>query len=277
MARASAKIIGSRRGSASCVSHVLQLTQRLSLRAKPFLRAAYDLPGPNSAGVNAHASLNYVRNCWLRRPVGSSAHSCSMVCAGWNIAATIPPGSRSLTATTIETRKCAGRIARSRANSWPKSPPAGRYGISHTRWATHGKVTDENAHPHFDASGKLALVHNGVIENYQALKDQLIQDGDTNFQTETDTEVLAHLIGNIYDAAQRRTDSQRRAWSTRCATRSKQVIGTYGIAAGSRRHSAISSSARGAAARSFSALAKTKIFSPAMSARSSPTLATPFI
>ena len=76
-----------------------------------------------------------------------------------------------------------------------KQPVSGSLGVSHTRWATHGKVTDENAHPHFDASGKLALVHNGVIENYQALKDELIRDGDTNFRSETDTEVLAHLIG----------------------------------------------------------------------------------
>jgi glucosamine--fructose-6-phosphate aminotransferase (isomerizing) len=78
-------------------------------------------------------------------------------------------------------------------------PAPGSLGVSHTRWATHGKVTDENAHPHFDASGKLALVHNGVIENYQAIKEQLIQDGDTNFRSETDSEVLAHLIGKLYD------------------------------------------------------------------------------
>src|ERR1041384_573125 len=52
------------------------------------------------------------------------------------------------------------------------------------------KCSDLNAHPHFDASGKLALVHNGVIENYQALKDELVRDGDTNFRSETDTEVL---------------------------------------------------------------------------------------
>jgi glucosamine--fructose-6-phosphate aminotransferase (isomerizing) len=98
----------------------------------------------------------------------------------------------------LGTRKCAGRIA-ALANLMAKEPISGSFGISHTRWATHGKVTDENAHPHFDASGKLALVHNGVIENYQALKEQLIQDGDTNFSSETDTEVLAHLIGKLYD------------------------------------------------------------------------------
>jgi glucosamine--fructose-6-phosphate aminotransferase (isomerizing) len=72
-------------------------------------------------------------------------------------------------------------------------------------------VTDENAHPHFDASGKLALVHNGVIENYQALKEQLIQDGDTNFRSETDTEVLAHLIGKLYDESCAARTPQKKA------------------------------------------------------------------
>ena len=98
----------------------------------------------------------------------------------------------------LETRKCAGRIA-ALAQLMRKEPVSGSLGVSHTRWATHGKVTDENAHPHFDASGKLALVHNGVIENYQTLKDELIRSGDTNFRSETDTEVLAHLIGKLYD------------------------------------------------------------------------------
>src|SRR4051812_43054224 len=100
----------------------------------------------------------------------------------------------------VETRKCAGRIAEL-GKLMAERPPTGTYGISHTRWATHGKPTDQNAHPHFDATGSLALVHNGVIENYQALKDQLIRDGDGNFSSETDTEVLAHLIGKVYDAS----------------------------------------------------------------------------
>src|SRR5256714_4268015 len=133
----------------------------------------------------------------------------------------------------VETRKCAGRIA-SLVKLISKEPAEGSYGISHTRWATHGKVTDENAHPHFDASGKIALVHNGVIENYQALKEQLVQDGDANFRSDTDTEVLAHLIGNIYqrlDGKNRQSGSDSKARLVN-ATRSalKQVIGTYGIA-----------------------------------------------
>ena len=130
----------------------------------------------------------------------------------------------------VETRKCAGRIA-SLAKLISQKPAQGSYGISHTRWATHGKVTDENAHPHFDATGKIALVHNGVIENYQALKDQLIQDGDSNFQSDTDTEVLAHLIGNIYQKLEGKNGKDSKARlvnATRAAL--KQVIGTYGIA-----------------------------------------------
>jgi glutamine---fructose-6-phosphate transaminase (isomerizing) len=130
----------------------------------------------------------------------------------------------------LETRKCAGRIA-SLAKLISKKPASGHYGISHTRWATHGKVTDDNAHPHFDASGKIALVHNGVIENYQTLKEQLIQDGDTNFRSDTDTEVLAHLIGNIYGKLGDKNGKDSKARlvnATRAAL--KQVIGTYGIA-----------------------------------------------
>src|SRR5689334_2673232 len=130
----------------------------------------------------------------------------------------------------VQTRKCAGRIA-SLAKLISQKPAAGSYGISHTRWATHGKVTDDNAHPHFDATGKIALVHNGVIENYQQLKEELIQDGDTNFRSDTDTEVLAHLIGNIYEklGGKNGKDSKARLVNaTRAAL--KQVIGTYGIA-----------------------------------------------
>lgn len=141
----------------------------------------------------------------------------------------------------VETRKCAGRIA-ALGKLMAEKPPTGTFGISHTRWATHGKPTDQNAHPHFDATGKLALVHNGVIENYQALKDQLIRDGDRNFSSETDTEVLAHLVGKLYEnsVAQAGDGSKGNATpappnkkgllvdAVRAALR--QVIGTYGIA-----------------------------------------------
>ena len=75
-------------------------------------------------------------------------------------------------------------------------PIDGTYGIGHTRWATHGRPTEENAHPHRDCSGRIVVVHNGIIENYLSLKEMLIGKGH-NFKTETDTEIVAHLIEEI--------------------------------------------------------------------------------
>ncbi len=126
----------------------------------------------------------------------------------------------------LEVRKCVGRIANV-AELISKDPPKGTAGISHTRWATHGGVTDENAHPHFDQSGKLTLVHNGVIENYQPLKEELIREGHT-FRSQTDTEVLAHLIGKYYDADRGEPSKARLIGALQTAL--KRVVGTYGIA-----------------------------------------------
>jgi glucosamine--fructose-6-phosphate aminotransferase (isomerizing) len=77
-------------------------------------------------------------------------------------------------------------------------PPAAHTGIGHTRWATHGRVTEENAHPHFDTTGSVHIVVNGIVENYIALKARLMQDG-ARFTSETDAEVIAHLVAHHYD------------------------------------------------------------------------------
>ena len=105
--------------------------------------------------------------------------------------------------------------------------PQGDVGISHTRWATHGAPTDENAHPHRDQSGNLALVHNGVIENYVTLRERLVGEGHT-FTSETDTEVLAHLIGSFYDSSTEKDPDQRLVSAVQSAL--SKVKGTYGIA-----------------------------------------------
>jgi glutamine---fructose-6-phosphate transaminase (isomerizing) len=125
----------------------------------------------------------------------------------------------------IETRKRVGRIA-NLAELLKESPVTGRIGISHTRWATHGGVTDENAHPHSDQSGRLFLCHNGVIENYSVLKEQMVREGHV-FQSQTDTEVFAHLIGKHYDALGGEHGKGRLVEALRKAL--QQVVGTYGI------------------------------------------------
>src|ERR1700726_2501868 len=77
------------------------------------------------------------------------------------------------------------------------NPLDGTYGIGHTRWATHGRPTEENAHPHRDCTGRIVVVHNGIVENYLSLKKKLIAEGH-KFTTETDTEIIAHLIEKHY-------------------------------------------------------------------------------
>jgi len=98
----------------------------------------------------------------------------------------------------------------------------GTFGIAHTRWATHGEPSEANAHPHFDQDGQIAVVHNGIIENYATLKRYLEERGHV-FRSETDTEVLAHLIGSFYDdGAASLVEAVQSAL--------REVTGTYGLA-----------------------------------------------
>jgi glucosamine--fructose-6-phosphate aminotransferase (isomerizing) len=102
----------------------------------------------------------------------------------------------------------------------------GTLGISHTRWATHGIPSDTNSHPHLDHTGKLAIVHNGVIENYQILKERLVKKGH-KFKSQTDTEVLAHWISSCYEETEP-NDPHRLEKAFKKAL--SEVNGTFGLA-----------------------------------------------
>ena len=119
------------------------------------------------------------------------------------------------TAPTIEVHKDVGRVV-----DMEKNLPCvhGRVGMGHTRWATHGEVSPANAHPHLDCSGRIAVVHNGVIENFQSLRDELTREGH-HFSSETDTEVIAHLIENYYSGDLERAVARALA----------EVVGTYAV------------------------------------------------
>jgi glucosamine--fructose-6-phosphate aminotransferase (isomerizing) len=129
-----------------------------------------------------------------------------------------------LTGAQIHLRKKAGRIA-DLASHLADRPAPGCLGISHTRWATHGPANDRNAHPHLSYDGSLAVVHNGVIENYAALKKQLQAEG-IHFRSDTDTEVIAHLIAKHYEGDL--VEAVRAILG--------QLRGTYGLAVVSKHH-----------------------------------------
>jgi glutamine---fructose-6-phosphate transaminase (isomerizing) len=117
----------------------------------------------------------------------------------------------------LEVRRASGKL-RNLEEAIRAKPLSGSYGIGHTRWATHGRPTEENAHPHRDCNGEIVVVHNGIVENYLALRKELTAEGHV-FKTETDTEIIAHLIekaftGKLEDAV-------------RCAV--KQLNGVFAI------------------------------------------------
>ncbi len=124
----------------------------------------------------------------------------------------------------IKVVKSAGKVealAQRMAREWGGLGHDGvRIGIAHTRWATHGPPTEVNAHPHGDQTGRIALVHNGIIENYASLRAHLMSRGHT-FKSETDTEVLAHLVGEFYESND--------LMGAVCAAL-RHVEGTFGIA-----------------------------------------------
>ena len=124
----------------------------------------------------------------------------------------------------LQVRRAAGRI-KVLEGLLREQPVKGSIGVGHTRWATHGRPTDDNAHPHTDGSGSLVVVHNGIIENYLPIKERLQREGH-QFRSETDTEVIAHLIERHLQDVPRVEDAVRRAL--------RELRGSYAIAVLSR-------------------------------------------
>lgn len=116
----------------------------------------------------------------------------------------------------LDIRKFKGRLS-VLAEDLEKNPIDGNLGIGHTRWATHGEPSDVNSHPHFNQAKTIAVVHNGIIENYMEIKEELISEG-VKFESQTDTEVIAHLIdkyyeGNLFDAVYKTISKLRGAYA----------------------------------------------------------------
>ncbi|MBI1839504.1 MAG: glutamine--fructose-6-phosphate transaminase (isomerizing) [Verrucomicrobia bacterium] len=128
----------------------------------------------------------------------------------------------------FQVRKKKGKIDEGLARLLASNAIQGCAGIGHTRWATHGPPSDENSHPHLDQSGRIAVVHNGVIENFERLKERMIRDGH-KFVSATDTEVLAHLIGEHYMKVKGQK-GDRHPLTQAVMNALREVIGTYGIA-----------------------------------------------
>jgi glucosamine--fructose-6-phosphate aminotransferase (isomerizing) len=128
----------------------------------------------------------------------------------------------------FELRKKKGKIDEGLAKVLQTRPATGQLGVGHTRWATHGAPSDENSHPHCDQKGRIAVVHNGIIENYDRLKERL---KGHKFHSATDTEVLAHLIGEHYDRiASKPQTNGTHPLAQAVMDALREVIGAYGIA-----------------------------------------------